>query len=211
MHFGATDRRRLERAFALALEWHGDQHRKGSRTPYVSHLLQVSGLVLEHGGDADQAAAAFLHDSLEDAPSAVERRRREARIVRSLGAGVLRIVRDCTDTGPEESFGSKRPWKERKQGYLAHLRRASRRSLLVAACDKRHNLGALVADLRTHGRGYLEHFNAGPTDQLWFVAGVLAAMRGRVPGRLERELAELHRELRTLLGSRARRARAGRD
>ena len=50
--------------------------------------------------------------------------------------------------------------------------------LLVTACDKRHNLGALVADLRTHGPGYLDHFNADKEDQVWYFENVLKAMEG---------------------------------
>jgi (p)ppGpp synthase/HD superfamily hydrolase len=34
--------------------------------PYVSHLMSVSALVMENGGDEDQAIAGLLHDALED-------------------------------------------------------------------------------------------------------------------------------------------------
>ena len=51
------ERARFARALRYALSAHGDQKRKGTQIPYVSHLLQVAGLVLEHGGDADQAIA----------------------------------------------------------------------------------------------------------------------------------------------------------
>jgi (p)ppGpp synthase/HD superfamily hydrolase len=42
------DPSRLAEALRFALEAHGEQTRKGTDIPYVSHLLQVSGLVLEH-------------------------------------------------------------------------------------------------------------------------------------------------------------------
>ena len=42
-----ADRRRLVEALAFALSAHGDQTRKGTQTPYASHLLSVAGLVLE--------------------------------------------------------------------------------------------------------------------------------------------------------------------
>lgn len=50
-------------AAQLAQEVHGDQRRTGTRIPYMAHLLVVTGLVLEDGGDEDQAIAALLHDS----------------------------------------------------------------------------------------------------------------------------------------------------
>ena len=34
--------------------------------PYVAHLLAVCALVLEAGGDEDEAIAALLHDAVED-------------------------------------------------------------------------------------------------------------------------------------------------
>ena len=199
MKLGKRDRERLETAFHLAARWHAKQARKGSEIPYLSHLLQVAGLVLEHGGDAEQTAAAFLHDALEDAESPKQRRRREQRIAKQLGPRVLRIALDCTDTQADESAGDKRPWRERKERYLAHLRGEDPRSLLVAACDKRHNLGAIVGDVQAHGVGYLERFNAGPADQLWYYGEVLDAVRGRGWTRLERELADLLAELARLV------------
>lgn len=188
----AKARARLALAARLALEWHGAQVRKGpTAQPYVAHLFQVAGLVLEHGGDTDQAAAGLLHDALEDAPSSAERAARAGRILRELGPRVERIVHDCTDTEEHEHAGAKAPWRERKTRFLERLPERGASSLLVIACDKRHNLGALVADLREHGPGHLAHFNAGKEDQLWYFESVLKALEGKVPARLGRELGEL--------------------
>lgn len=191
---------RLIEATELAHRWHASQFRKGSRIPYISHLLQVQGLVLEHGGDAEQAVAALLHDSLEDAESGAEARDRADEIENRFGTGVLSIVRDCSDTGEGESAAAKGPWRERKQRYHAQLAVASERSLLVAACDKLHNLNALVWDVDTQGVGYLDRFNAGPAEQLWYFDGLAAHFEGRVPERLYRELADLLARFRGLVG-----------
>jgi len=194
--------RLLALAHQLALEWHADQTRKGSDIPYISHLSQVKGLVLEHGGSVDQAVAALLHDCLEDAPNPRERAVREAVILREFGEPVLEMVHDCTDTRADEAAGSKAPWKERKQRYLEHLEELHQvhpDSVLVAACDKRHNLHALVWDIRTQGPGYLARFNAEPHEQLWYFEGILRAVRDHVPERLRDELAALLREFAELL------------
>ena len=50
----------------MAAQLHASQIRKGSRVPYVSHLLAVSSLVIESGGTEDQAIAGLLHDAVED-------------------------------------------------------------------------------------------------------------------------------------------------
>lgn len=175
-------------ATSLAWSWHGQQTRKGKPTPYVSHLLQVQGLVLEHGGDRDQAIAALLHDALEDAKSPADRVTREGVIGERFGLRVLDIVLDCTDTTREEAGDSKGPWRTRKERYLAQLGRAGPESLLVAACDKHHNLSDLLADLREEGIETLARFNAGPLEQLWYFDSLAALCREAVPSRLGRAL-----------------------
>jgi (p)ppGpp synthase/HD superfamily hydrolase len=193
------DQARLTRAAQLALSWHADQPRKGSEIPYASHLLQVAGLVLEHGGDIDQAVAGFLHDSLEDVISPEERRAREETLRDEFGEGVLSMVRACTDTEEHEALGNKAPWKERKTRYLGHLAHVDLRSALVTACDKRHNLGALVGDVRAHGVQYLDRFHAGASDQVWYFDGVVEALRDRIPRRLAEEFEAVLADFRTLV------------
>jgi (p)ppGpp synthase/HD superfamily hydrolase len=201
MAIGPDDRERLTRGTQLALEWHGQQTRKGSRIPYASHLLQVAGLVLEHGGDADQAVAGLLHDALEDAPSREERQARHDRIRQTFGPGVEKMVLDCTDTEEHETADAKAEWKDRKTRYLAHLRYCDERSLLVAACDKRHNLGSLLADVRSQGLATLDRFRAEKEDQVWYFEGILEAAAGRIPARLEAELRGLLEEFRSEVGA----------
>ncbi|MCL4809340.1 MAG: HD domain-containing protein, partial [Thermoanaerobaculia bacterium] len=51
---------RFDEALAYAVELHRRQPRKGTGVPYVSHLLSVAALVLEHGGPEVEALAAGL-------------------------------------------------------------------------------------------------------------------------------------------------------
>ena len=57
---------RFEDALLFATQLHAKQWRKGTSIPYVAHLLAVTSLVLENGGEEDQAIAALLHDAIED-------------------------------------------------------------------------------------------------------------------------------------------------
>jgi (p)ppGpp synthase/HD superfamily hydrolase len=50
---------RFESALVYATQLHSNQIRKGSGVPYISHLMSVAALVLEDGGDEDQAIAAL--------------------------------------------------------------------------------------------------------------------------------------------------------
>ena len=190
----------IERATALAWEWHGDQTRKGRTTSYMSHLVQVHGLVIGAGGGPDEAIAALLHDGLEDAPSSATRAAREELLESHFGPAVLRIVLDCTDTTPEESADQKGPWRERKERYIAQLAAAAAPSRLVAACDKRQNLGDLVSDLRHEGLDTLARFNAGASDQVWYFESMGSICRPVIPAQLAGELDELVRTLKSLVG-----------
>src|SRR4029434_3556053 len=51
---------RFDEAFRFAAEKHAAQTRKKTDVPYISHLMSVAALVLEAGGDEDQAIAALL-------------------------------------------------------------------------------------------------------------------------------------------------------
>ena len=62
--------------------------------PYVSHLLAVAGLVIEHGANEDEVIAALLHDAIEDQGGAPTREAIRARF----GDRVVAIVDGCTDT-----------------------------------------------------------------------------------------------------------------
>lgn len=187
----ASDAQRIADATRIAWEWHGTQTRKGKPTSYMSHLLQVAGLVIEAGGSGDETIAALLHDGLEDAPTPEARADREHRLRNTFGESVLRIVLDCTDTTPSETGERKGPWRERKERYLAQLAAADRPSRLVAACDKRQNLTDLVNDLRVEGPRTLERFNAGAEEQRWYFRGVLAACRPGLPAQLVADLEAL--------------------
>lgn len=190
-----AERSRLLEATRLAQDWHSEQTRKGSTIPYISHLLQVEGLVLEHGGDVNQAVAALLHDSLEDAPDADTRAEREAKIIDLFGNSVHAMVLTCTDTDFDEFLGKKRPWAERKERYLEQLRVAPAEHLLVVACDKQHNLRSLVWDLETYGSTYFNQFNSTPDQQIWYFRSALDCFRGRIPIRLEVKIEKLLEQL----------------
>ena len=57
------------------------------------------------------------------------------------------LVDGCSDT----DVVPKPPWRRRKQLYLERLARESQAVRFVSACDKLHNIRAIIRDYRTHG------------------------------------------------------------
>jgi (p)ppGpp synthase/HD superfamily hydrolase len=182
-----------DRALVYASVVHREQTRKGTTIPYVSHVLAVSSLVLEHGGDETAAIAALLHDAAEDQGG--ESTLREIETL--FGAAVAGIVRDCSDALPAPGR-EKPPWRARKTSYLEHLRSAAPRTLLVSASDKVHNLRAILADLRTHGDGVWERFKGGKEGSLWYYRELAAIFKERGPEALATELARILHEVERL-------------
>jgi (p)ppGpp synthase/HD superfamily hydrolase len=178
---------RFDEALAWAVDLHREQPRKGTGVPYVSHLLSVAALVLEHGGTEDQAIAALLHDAVEDQGG-----RKTAEAIRArFGDLVADIVDGCTDT----DVSPKPPWRERKERYIARVRHEPDHVRLVSAADKLHNARTMVTDLRIHGPKFWSRFNAGRDETLWYLGSLVEAFRAAGSMPIVEELARTVAEL----------------
>ena len=183
---------RLDDAFRYAHEVHARQKRKGTESPYISHLMGVSSIVIDDGGSEDEAIAALLHDAAEDQGG----RARLTDIRQRFGEGVAKIVEDCTDSWEEP----KRPWAERKQSYVQHARKLAAPSLRVSAADKVHNTYAILRDLRNTGEAVWDRFSATPDDVMAYYEGLVRAYREAGGGRLVDELDRIVRGIRREMG-----------
>lgn len=171
---------RLIQAFQFAAHEHRYQLRKGTKIPYISHLMSVSALVMENGGDEDQAIAGLLHDVIEDAdpPSSVPQIRKA--ILELFGPRVLSLVEGCTD-GEAGADGEKSPWRERKETYLEHLQYKPEELLLVSCCDKLHNARAILTDLTTYGNVLFDRFTGRQAGTLWYYRTLVTIFEKRLP------------------------------
>lgn len=152
-------------------------------------------LVLEGGGNEDQAIAALLHDAVEDQGGLATL---EA-IRHRFGHQVADTVASCSDS-TERGPTQKPPWRERKEKYLAHLRRAKQNVLLVATADKLYNARATLLDHRQVGDKVFKRFSAPKADQLWYYSSLVKVLKKTAaPKRLVDELARTVAELKELV------------
>jgi (p)ppGpp synthase/HD superfamily hydrolase len=184
---------RFTEALLYTAELHARQRRKGGRVPYLAHLLGVTSIVLEDGGDEEEGIAALLHDAVEDHP---REGRTEQEILDRFGARVHRIVMGCTDTYPDlpRAAGKKPEWEARKRKYIEHLRHeASPDVLRVAAADKLYNARSIINDMRLVGEEVWSRFSVPRERTLWYYREVTAALREATHdrSRLVRELAAI--------------------
>ncbi len=171
---------RFDEALIYASRLHRAQRRKGTDIPYVSHLMSVAALVLEHGGSEDQAIAALPHDAAEDQGGTETLDAIRLRF----GDAVARIVADCTDAWSEP----KPPWRARKEAYIATLPEKHADSLLVSLADKTHNARAILSDYRALGDALWPRFNGGRDGTVWYYRSLAAFFGTAVPGSLSTEL-----------------------
>jgi GTP pyrophosphokinase len=160
---------RFEQALLYAHELHGDQYRKGTPVPYMAHLMGVASLVLEYGGDEEQAIAALLHDAIEDCGHLTS----YEEIRRRFGHRVTEIVHACTDadTTPRP------PWLERKAAYVARVDREPADARLVSAADKLYNVRTVLKDYRQPGHVVWQRYTGDAADVLWYYRALVTAFR----------------------------------
>jgi (p)ppGpp synthase/HD superfamily hydrolase len=183
---------RFEDALAFASHLHARQTRKAGAIPYVAHLLSVCALVLEDGGQEDDAIAALLHDAVEDQgglPTLVLIRER-------YGDEVARLVEACTDSDTVP----KAPWLERKERYVNHLRQADARVRRITCADKLHNARSVLYDYRAHGENLWARFTGTREQTLWYYRTIADICVATGTGPLAAELARVVGELEALVG-----------
>jgi GTP pyrophosphokinase len=178
-------------ALTFATTLHANQIRKGSGVPYISHLLGVTSIALEHGANEDEAIAALLHDAIEDQGGVATREE----IRRRFGDTVTEIVNGCTDADTTP----KPPWQQRKEAYIAHIPTASTSVRLVSAADKLHNARSILTDYYIVGEAVWKRFQGGKEGTLWYYRSLIVAFRqaGSSPliDELERVVSELEHQV----------------
>jgi len=159
-------------AMSYATHWHKEQVRKSTNIAYISHPFGVAALVLEAGGDEDQAIAGLLHDVAEDCGG----EERLAEITERFGPRVAHIVRGCSDSLVKNEQ-DKAEWKDRKEAHIAKLAKSDADILLVTAADKTHNSRAIASDSQTIGVQIWDRFNGTREEILWYYNSVYAILK----------------------------------
>ena len=185
--------KRFEEAFALANQLHKGHLRKASDAPYVSHLLSTAALVLQDGGDEDEAIAALLHDAVEDQGG----EETLALIREKFGDKIAKIVDECSDT----DIIPKPPWRERKEAHIVRLKGASPATHRVILADKLHNARSLLRGLREDGEEAWKISKGGKSGILWNFRTMHEVLGEFNQGYLWQELGRMVKEIERLAGA----------
>lgn len=190
-----------EAALRIAAVVHAHQVRKGTRLPYVSHVVSVSHLLEQAGQPEPVVLAGLLHDVLEDVHDDEEGRTRAAlaatfdgfdaaagtaglrdalaRLIDRLVSPEVRwLVQAVSET--KDEGGVKRPWMVRKLEQFQHLADADPRVLALKAADTLHNAQAILHDSHTSEGRVFSRFNASVDDILWYYGATAATIGDRL-------------------------------
>lgn len=185
---------RFLNALNYAARLHASQFRKRTERPYIGHLLSVTSIVIEYGGDEEMAIAALLHDAVED-QGGIPRLRE---IQRKFGKRVAHIVDGCTDSYADP----KPPWMERKRAYVERVGRESAEVRLVSAADKLSNARETLYEVRVHGDTVFERFAGKKAGTLWYYRALVNEFRKAGSTPLVDELDRVVTELESMTDSR---------
>lgn len=122
-------------AASLACRLHRGQVRKDGWTPYVAHPFRVAMIVANIFIEKDPvvAAAALLHDAIEDTPA--DREEIAEKVSPEVAAVVCELTKDM-----------RLPEEERERQYLESIRNASWQARLIKLADVYDNLCDSVND-----------------------------------------------------------------
>ncbi|MBX3118294.1 MAG: HD domain-containing protein [Fimbriimonadaceae bacterium] len=162
---------RFQEALRFANEVHSRQVRKHKDVPFIAHLLGVCSIVMEYGGDEDEAIAALLHDAPEDQGGQP--------MLDEIRAKFGDVVADIVEEASEPLHLGKASWPTRKQAYIEAIATRSQSGCLVTLADKIHNVQSLLMVLELDGDKMWQAFSASKDDSIGFYRRLADAFEER--------------------------------
>ena len=92
----------MKRAIIFAAKAHGNQKRKGTDIPYITHPFAVGMLLQKEKCSEEVIAAGILHDTLEDTETTFED------LTEVFGVHVANLVLAASENGQVLAMGSKK-------------------------------------------------------------------------------------------------------
>lgn len=156
----------LDRAIVFATEAHSGVFRKGGKTPYIVHPMEVAAIAARMTDDIEVIAAAVLHDVIEDTPTTAEQ------LEDMFGKRVLELV--CADSEDKrEDRSAVETWEIRKRETLERIPKLSKNEQIIILSDKLSNLRSIYHDFQIIGDELWERFNVkDKSKQEWYYSGI---------------------------------------
>jgi len=151
----------IVKAGEFALEAHYGQNRKLDGQPYVSHVYDVAGIMLDNRLSENTVIAGILHDIIEDTSKTAEDILALFSPLR--GKEILRII--MADNESDKNA----PWDVRKQETIDFAKNTNETDGLLLICiDKISNMTSMVCGLEADGDLMWRYFHSPKDKQIWY-------------------------------------------
>lgn len=162
------------------------QKRKGKDVPYIIHPLTVGLILASAGADEDLIIAGILHDTIEDS---IEGKKVNAGMIsKRFGERVAELVLSVTEVN--------KPWEERKEEALGHIKTFSKDSILLKTADIIANNFELVDDYDKKGEEAFKIFGVSKEKKLKEQIRLMEALLKKWPeSPLAKSLKEIFKKL----------------
>lgn len=155
----------LDNAIICATEAHSGVFRKGGRSPYIVHPMEVAAIAARLTDDIEVISAAVLHDVLEDTSITTEQ------LESMFGKRVVKLV--LADSDDKQYGQSAESWEIRKTKTLERITQLSEDEQIVVLSDKLSNLRSIYNDYTLIGNEVWNRFNVkDKSKQEWYYCGI---------------------------------------
>ncbi|MEI6296340.1 MAG: HD domain-containing protein [bacterium] len=152
----------FKKALYFAAEKHDGQYRKGGKTPYIVHPIQVAFGVRKYTKDEKIIIAALLHDTHEDCKNVSL-----SDLKKEFGESIAGLVKEISFVDNKKYS----TWKKKKEVYLEKVKLVSKEALLIIAVDKLCNMQAYFGALEDK-KEIKNLFGGTPRDYIWYYKSV---------------------------------------
>lgn len=164
----------IQKAGEFAIDAHYGQVRKNEAIPYVSHLFDVAGILIDNRFSENLIIAGLLHDIMED----TKKTKKDilALFSNEQGLEIIEIILADTETDKWAR------WKQRKQATIDLAQNTDNiDGLLLICADKIANLGSLNKALELFGDKTWDFFDSGKDNQIWYYESLFKILKDRLP------------------------------
>ena len=155
-------------ALEYAFKKQGWMVRDVSGVSFFSHLLAVSGMVLDYGYDEEVSIGGLFYSCAQDTATLTE-------INSMFGARVSKIIEDCSGVSLPQDI-AQAPWKTRQEAHIAQVPSYREDSIAVLAAKQIHNIRTIMLDYKLHGMAIFDSFPGGLEGTMWYLEAMTTVL-----------------------------------
>jgi (p)ppGpp synthase/HD superfamily hydrolase len=166
---------KLQKAINFSAAAHEGQYRKDkNHTPYITHPYSVMVMASKYSEDENVLTGCLLHDVIEDCEISHEE------LASEFSIEIADIVESLSEPKYFGSRDNPMTWREKKDAYFAKLMNGKDEAILVAACDKMHNMQSYIDMTKEEGDVMYKFGSDGRDEKIWYVTNTMNIIKQRM-------------------------------